>query len=378
MFKMPRMTTLIKQLDEDFDQFNRLTPEEKRYIFNRGKGKIGKASKVAVLPYDPSDVYNNEIEKEKRDNKGVVAVFLTYKNHSIFSYRFDYSRYAIDLTAYGDDLAAKYNKQTGKKFDEYVGVKSLSGFTKLCNNVALMLTAVLGLKKNDVTKNMRFLAVYEDTEMRKIHQSRYIPNKKTVTVNGITTPSDQELESGVDSIKQRLKDFVNNKIKNITDFKDLPRKMEELNKDGQQLKIRGFIYKFDDLFGSFSNLFNNSPRLVGVHYKLEKVSPEFTNLFDGAHSRYADKPENLFFTFKLIDNHLEVGDIYVSGDDYFSGYNNAILGKSDLLPIDTYFKFLDSLYAQVKNGEKMSDGTYNSKLTGQYQAFRDEYRSKNV
>jgi hypothetical protein len=274
----------------------------------------------------------------------MLAVFFLYKNDLIFNISKSYGDGKYSLGDFGNDIVSQYQELSGKRVDTYTHFKSSSGFEKLCNSYALMISKVLDLKKPNVVKNLRFHVVYADESRDLIHNQRR-NNKNilnpTVTVNGITTPSDQNLESGTVAIKDRLKAYLNSKLKDITSLQDLPRTIEELNKENNKIKVGGSVYTFDKLVGSFSSLFNKK-NMVGVIYRLDKPNPAYGKI------DYAiNTPRTLFFSFKLANNSIEADNVYISSDSFYGVDINP--ERYMLVYLDQYLDLMNDLVEKKKN-----------------------------
>lgn len=235
------------QLNEAFDYFNALSDEVKRRITKSYdmKGKVGKASKVEILPYNPEDIYDQLVS-----NKIVAAVLRYGQDDMLLFINKGYS--GVDPERL-DDLKELdiFDDDYRERFQLPNYIKSKSGFKKICNNLCLLVVKMKLLKKKDVLLKMNFQIIHYDQSKNDIKMQRNIARNKynpTITRNGVTTPSNQmydDKNNNHTKLMQRLKAFIENKIPNILDINDLPKDLNKLSDEKFQFKLMGDTYKYD-------------------------------------------------------------------------------------------------------------------------------------
>lgn len=301
------------QLNEAFDYFNALSDEVKGYITkNYGmKREVGKASKVEILPYNPEGIYGKLV-----NNKIAVAV-LRYGQDDMILFSTDYSGIQPERLSdliYMDPKRNNYAEQ----FQLPNHIKSESGFKNICNKLCLFITKINELKKKDVLLKMNFQVIHYDQSKHDIRVQRNIARdnyKPTITRNGVTTPSNQMYDDYSNNygnkhtkLMQRLKEFIENKIPNILDIKDLPKDVNQLSTKDFQFKFLGDTYKYHD-----------SSRIDAIY--VTQGNP-FYFLFSCTNNYYQPKnpllPKSIIFKIVFKNNKFEVIDVLASDNTYIS------------------------------------------------------------
>lgn len=303
------------QLNEAFDYFNALSNEVKRRITRSYdmKGKVGKASKVEILPYNPEDIY------DKLVNNKIVAAVLRYGQDDMLLF-IDKGYSGVDPERL-DDLKELdiFDDNYRDRFQLPNYIKSESGFKKICNNLCLLVVKMKSLKKKDVLLKMNFQIIHYDQSKQNIHMDRSIARSKynpTITRNGVTTPSNQmydDKNNNHTKLMQRLKAFIENKIPNILDINDLPKDLNKLTNENFQFKLMGDTYKYND-----SENVNGVELLNGEPFGLIF---ECTNDYRKPNNPLL--PQKIIFNVAYKNGQFNVVDILCTDNYWYRGRNDS-------------------------------------------------------
>lgn len=318
---MFRLSTYVKkeikqqQLNEAFDSLGAVSDEIKSIILSKygKKAFLGKKSYVKILPYEPEKMYD-DLTKDGQ----ILYVVLRYGQGdlAIFDEHWDgiNSRTLSDLyTFYDNDFP-------------FSKIKSASGFKKNCNDIVKFIVQKFGLKRKDVLAKFNFQVIYADTEMIDIQKARKErKNKQELTVNNAISNYGMNVD-----IKKRLKNYIENKIPNITDINNLPKDLK-LFKDKFKFKIFNAVYEFDDIIGDSSSLLFPDPNSKNQTF----IRCSCKNWYEISNKSLVRIPKCIFMqieskklsvdSFKISITNIVAGDIY----DFRYGSTS---------PIDEWFK----------------------------------------
>lgn len=306
------------QLNEAFKSLGALSDEVKNKITGKWNKhpELGENSKVELVKYDPSLVYNDMVI-----DRTIVHAVLRYGQDDLvlFTRRDSYGGDIYTIT-----LSELYIMNDGDF--NFSTIKSESGFKKNCNNVVKFIIEKTNLKRKDVLNKFNFQLVYSDLDKQQKHNDRRNmtnDNKLTIDRNNVSAISNYAMQN-VD-IQRRLKNYIENKIPNITDIKDLPRTIS-MFKENFQFKIFGNVYRFYAIKGNISTiLLNNQDDKVyivcfstgSINTELSVRPPSYILFMMGAEKLPDD-------TYKFM-----ITDIYGSHYAFFD---------RDASPIDNWFK----------------------------------------
>lgn len=304
----------IKQqpLYEAYTYFNALSNEVKDYIlFNKNyiqnDNSLSQNSKVTIMPY--SDVA--EITQMLFGGK-ILFLILRYGAEDLWiSFQSSFWRKTVQ-TKKLSDMKDIMNDYEGT-FNYPDSPQSASAYVKFCNNIALFLSKALNKPKKNIIARMSFQAVMADDERTIQHQNRIIQKRadSTITKNGITTPSNDNLNSYY-SLQKRLKAYIESKVKNITNPKDLPTDLGQLLSKKFQFKLLGSVYVLYS-----SDRIDIRDLLNGSTFKISFIQDKYNN-HDFSETL---TPNYILFFFHYVNGKFELKSIKATSDSYINNEN---------------------------------------------------------
>lgn len=293
-----------QQLNEAFKYFNALSFEVKDILLKYLKDYIGENSKIAIVPYEPTAIW------DKLSNE-IVAVNIRYGQDDLLLLYYKWSTLNIYAFNDYDELERKGSAigiRMGKYF--YGKPKTESGFIKLFNQIALNLSKVMEKPKKEILAKMNCQVIYadEEKEKKKAQHQQYRYNKNYIEKDGKEVLSNYGMKNV--AIKDRLKNFIENKMKNITNINDIPRELDKMRK-GFQFKLFGNIYLFQDI--STTENYYKTPSISDM-MQGNKAYIAFRRI-NYINENYV-LPRYLTIELEMKNYQLIVGDKIFMGDDY--------------------------------------------------------------
>lgn len=334
--KMIRLSNLFKKtiLQEDWGNLNSVDPEIRDILSRRNSYKIGKNSKVQILRTSAKELFQLMTKGEDNNDDSIVAVIIRYGQEDLVMLKNDSYHYKIEINIMKlRDLDNFETTETVPIIRNLAStIKSESGMVKLCNSLINMIYNLstnedydyIPHDKKEIAKKFNFQIIYKDEEKENIQNSRRKRNnnKSVATVNNVKTPSNYAMVSR--TLKNRLEDFLNNRLPQFDENKQLPKDMSFIKKD-TKFKLFGAVYKYDDT--SMRNIFSE-----GIGWVSFINDSRYENQF-------TEYPRYIVFKIGINNNYqLFVSDIlYYANADY---YNYQI---EDLKPIEELPAYIKSL-----------------------------------
>lgn len=281
---------------ENWGNLNAVSDEVKRNIFRDWsfKSKLGRNSSVEIVKGDGYTLYNL-LHKEH------IGIVIRYGQDDLFMIIENY-RNNWNIRELNDYDFMVHDLNYNEKMDIPNVIKSESGMVKFFNNIVKFLSSHLGKDKKEIVSKMNFQVIYADKEKQQKQNERR--NQKdmntTVTKNNVTTPSNAMLNK--DSLRHRLKAFIDNKLPQFTDVNNIPQELEFVQKN-VKFKIFGEVY-YNSFYYSLDSSINDLMKGKPVYLTFRKESYRNEQTF----------PKVIAFEIKLFNNQIKVTNVYGLGD----------------------------------------------------------------
>lgn len=322
-------------LKEDWGDLVSISSEVRRKLKYKFKDSFGKNSKVKILHLTGKELYQLLIT-----DKSVLAVIIRYGQEDLAFLKNDSSSWKTEIDV--DSLEGIEEINNDLDYSARLSVsrtfKSESGCIKLCNDIINFLFKLsssdyfsyIPNNKQEIAKKINFQVIYVDEEKKKLQQQRNLNSQsnKTVTVNNITTPSNKTFESN--TLKSRLKEFIQNKLPQYEDVNQLPKDMN-LFKENTQFKLFGCVYKFEGYnSSSLKKLLLNKTGYINFEN-------EYRYNYENHFNEY---PKDIVFEIGLNNQY----QLYVKNIYFYAGssYSYSI---DELQPIEQFTTYI----ANIKN-----------------------------
>lgn len=324
-----------KILKEYWGDLVSISSEVRRRLKYRFKDSFGKNSKVKILHLTGKELY-----QLLTTEKNILAVIIRYGQEDIAFLKNNSSSWKTEIDV--DSLEGIEEINNDLDYSARLSVsrtfKSESGCIKLCNDIINFLFKLsssdyfsyIPNNKQEIAKKINFQVIYVDEEKKKLQQQRNLNNQsnKTVTVNNITTPSNKTFESN--TLKSRLKEFIQNKLPQYEDVKQLPKDMS-LFKENTQFKLFGCVYKFEGYnSSSLKKLLLNKSGYINFE---NEYRYNYVDHFD-------EYPKDIVFEIGLNNQY----QLYVKNIYFYAGSNYSY-SIDELQPIEQFTTYI----ANIKN-----------------------------
>jgi len=280
---------------------------EYRYGSYRKPQKIGKNSKIEVIR-EPEKVF------DLLKNNKVLLVVLRYGQDDLFTFERNWDGFRVSSLRDWEGL------ENGLSWSERPNlqstIKSLSGVKSFITNVVKFIIKRLStdekkLVRKDVAPKINFQVIYEDEERNKIQSKRINDRGRNLypTDRGSKKYNNDKIHGSIrdnrtdkdyrNSLKERLKEYITNKLPKFDNPNDLPRDMKFLKPD-TRFKLMGCPYKYDDYASSN----------ISIEKFLDENKPIYFSFinekkYDEVYGKY---PRFILFVVRMNENY----QLYVS------------------------------------------------------------------
>lgn len=322
-------------LKEDWGDLVSISSEVRKKLKYKFKDSFGKNSKVKIL-----HLTGKELFQLITTDKNILAIIIRYGQEDIAFLKNDSSSWKTEIDVDSLEGIEEINDTLdySARFSVSRTFKSESGCIKLCNDIINFLFKLsssdyfsyIPNNKQEIAKKINFQVIYVDEEKKKLQQQRSLNSQsnKTVTVNNITTPSNKTFESN--TLKSRLKEFIQNKLPHYEDVKQLPKDMS-LFKENTQFKLFGCVYKFEGYNSiSLKKLLLNKTGYINFE---NEYRYNYTNHFN-------EYPRDIVFEIGLNNQY----QLYVKNIYFYAGSNYSY-SVDELQPIEQFTAYI----ANIKN-----------------------------
>lgn len=233
------------------------------------KGKIGENSKIIVIKNDLEQVFR------LMNNREVLMGVLRYGQDDLFLLKDNYDGIKIvELNEYEyltNDISWRDRPNLQST------IKSVSGMKTFVSNLSSFITNEINknnkkkITKKDVIAKINFQLIYQDETRKSVSGERITNRGKFLGTTNKKTYDHKKVHGSVydsrdkdyykASLKERLKEFILEKLPKYDNPEELPKKLDFLRKD-TQFKLMGCVYAFDKYASkdiNFVDLVNNKP-----------------------------------------------------------------------------------------------------------------------
>lgn len=337
MIKLVNQKPLHKQIiQEDWGKLIVLDKNVRNILsrWNTSSSDLGKDAEVKVVQTSGKELWSILNE----DN--ILGVVIRYKQDSLILITNNYSnefkiRELADLEDINSNITYYENRLSVPRT-----FKSESGCVKLCNSIIKFLASLSSVNPDEfsdipnttkeIASKINFQIVYKDLERNKkqAERKKLSSYKNTVNRNNISTPSNYAMESG--TLKQRLKDFLENRLPNYNDISQLPKDMK-LFKENTQFKLFGCVYKFEGYnSSSLKKLLLNKTGYINFENEYRYNYKDHFNEY----------PKDIVFEIGLNNQY----QLYVKNIYFYAGSNYSY-SIDELQPIEQFTAYI----ANIKN-----------------------------
>lgn len=322
-------------LKEDWGDLVSISSEVRKKLKYKFKDSFGKNSKVKIL-----HLTGKELFQLITTDKNILAIIIRYGQEDIAFLKNDSSSWKTEIDVDSLEGIEEINDTLdySARFSVSRTFKSESGCIKLCNDIINFLFKLsssdyfsyIPNNKQEIAKKINFQVIYVDEEKKKLQQQRSLNSQsnKTVTVNNITTPSNKTFESN--TLKSRLKEFIQNKLPHYEDVKQLPKDMS-LFKENTQFKLFGCVYKFEGYNSdSLKKLLLNKTGYINFENEYRYNYKDHFNEY----------PRDIVFEIGLNNQY----QLYVKNIYFYAGSNYSY-SVDELQPIEQFTAYI----ANIKN-----------------------------
>lgn len=322
-------------LKEDWGDLVSISSEVRKKLKYKFKDSFGKNSKVKIL-----HLTGKELFQLITTDKNILAIIIRYGQEDIAFLKNDSSSWKTEIDVDSLEGIEEINDTLdySAQFSVSRTFKSESGCIKLCNDIINFLFKLsssdyfsyIPNNKQEIAKKINFQVIYVDEEKKKLQQQRSLNSQsnKTVTVNNITTPSNKTFESN--TLKSRLKEFIQNKLPHYEDVKQLPKDMS-LFKENTQFKLFGCVYKFEGYnSSSLKKLLLNKTGYINFENEYRYNYKDHFNEY----------PRDIVFEIGLNNQY----QLYVKNIYFYAGSNYSY-SVDELQPIEQFTAYI----ANIKN-----------------------------
>lgn len=323
-----------KFLFEDFGNLRALSSEVLKAVVSNSSSyghlkDLGKDSKVLVTRESPDEIYNHYTNKNNSESAKFIVV--RYGQDDLFLLTPNWDGLRVRSLSDFDYMLRQYSWSDQPQLQSTI--KSASGFKTFISKAATFLLKYYTekttkiLSKKEILSKINYQLIFADEERFKIKKDRRDRQniENTVVKNGVSTPSVASMNK--DSLKNRLKEFILNKLPQYNDTNDLPRTMEFLNPN-TRFKLMGCPYKYSEYGSSridWSDLLKGGKAIVAF----ENEKP-----YDQNYDRF---PRYIAFTIALRTDNYQ---LYID-NVYFDSSKNYSLKKDSLIDIDKFKNFVN-------------------------------------